>query len=175
MADPDPIDDLKKQLADLAKRFAGIEGLLPDLMAEVKLLHAENGAILKGLEGDGVLAQRIGCRVTVQEVDRLVLLGLAEVSFITTHPDDTLAVYTDDGSCYTNFESLDVIGQRFATDPRLMRTHKSYLVNLARVRTVDNVGGGRLLTFLGCPDTLQAKVSEDNHADFERRLGIEHA
>jgi DNA-binding LytR/AlgR family response regulator len=152
-----------------------IETLLTTLMAEVKLLRAENAAILQGLGDESGVAMRVGVKVAGQEGDRLVLLMLADICFITTQKtgdDDTLAVCAADGKRYTNFQSLDVIAKLFAQDPRLMRTHKSFLVNLNRIRTVDNDGGGRILTFIGCDDSLTARVSGDNRTDFERRLGI---
>src|ERR1035437_5868130 len=101
------------------------EILLAALMDEVKLLRAENAAILKGLTDASSLQMRIG----VQQGDRLLLLNVADISFITPNADDSLTVCTADAQRYLSFETLDALANRFAQDPRLMHTHKSYLVN----------------------------------------------
>lgn len=153
-----------------------VETLLTALMAEVKLLRAENLAILQGLKDDSDLHLRLGVHLTAQDGERLRLLEVSEVCFMTTDPlTDNLVVRASDGQGYVNFESLDLVGQRFQADPRLMRTHKSFLVNLNQIRTVDNASGGRILAFKGLPDDVTAKVSEDNRGDFLRRLGIQNA
>lgn len=153
-----------------------VEVLITALMEEVKLLRAENAAILQGLADAAGLQLRVGVHLTAQQDDRLILLTLADICFITTDAaTGNIWVRAADGQQYVNFESLDVIATRFAADPRLMRTHKSYLVNLNRIRTVDNDSGGRVLRFAGCDDSVTARVSEDVRTDFERRLGIQNA
>jgi DNA-binding LytR/AlgR family response regulator len=149
---------------------------LDALMEELKLLRAENAAILQRIEDEAGVHKRVGVRVSAQKGDRLMLLKVPDIAFITTDTaNDILLVYGVDGQRYVNFESLDAIGTHMADDPRVFHSHKSFLVNLNSIRAVDNEGGGRILYFEGWGDDVTARVSSDHRPEFERRLGIEDA
>lgn len=156
--------------------MSGVEDvniLLADLMAELKLLRDENASILQRIEDEAGVHKRVGVRVSAQKGDRLMLLKVPDIAFLTTDTvNDTILVYGVDGQRYVNFESLDAIAARLADDPRVFRSHKSYLVNLNRIRAVDNDGGGRTLYFEGWGEDVTARVSVDHRVEFEHRLGL---
>jgi DNA-binding LytR/AlgR family response regulator len=150
--------------------------LLDVLMEELRLLRAENAAILQRMEDEAGVHKRVGVRVSAQKGDRLMLLKVPDIAFITTDTaNDTLLVYGVDGQRYVNFESLDAVATRMADDPRVFRSHKSFLVNLNSIRAVDNDGGGRTLYLEGWGDDVTARVSSDHRIEFERRLGLKDA
>lgn len=172
MKETDKPGDEDKELQELAK----LEKLLANLMLEVKQLRAQNAEVLQRLDEEANVHQRVGVRVEAQQGARLMLLKVPDIAFITTNTiDDTLVVYGADGKRHANFESLDAIERRLGADPRLMRTHRAFLVNLNQIATIDNDGGGRVLTFRGCEEHIMARVAPDNRAEFERRLGIADA
>ena len=155
-----------------------LEAALAELLGEVKRLREENALILQRFDEEAAVMRRVGVRATAQAGDQLTLLAISEIAFITTDPDpksDALVVYAANGQTYANFDSLTALAQRFAGDLRLMQTHKSFLVNLNRVRTLTNDGGGRIARFHGWGDEVTARVTPDARDEFERRLGLQEA
>lgn len=140
--------------------------LLGELMAELKLTREENARILERLEAESLPLRRLA----VQQGERLRLLKVAEIAFVTTKGDD-VAVYGADGQTYLAFEGIGEVWKRLKGDQRLMQTHKSYLVNLNQVRAIDNVSGGRKVFFYGWTDETIARVTNDKAREFDRRLG----
>lgn len=143
-----------------------VEGLLKELMAELRLVREENARILQRLEEEALLAKR----QAVQDGERLRLLRVSEIAFITTK-DDGVTIHGADGRRYLAFEGIGEVWKRHEADRRLMRTHKSYIVNLDQVRAVDNVEAGREVLFYGWPDETLARVTNESAAEFDRRLG----
>lgn len=135
-------------------------------MLEVKGLREENARILECLEDEASVAKRL----KVQLGDRMRLLKVSEISFITTN-ERGLSIHATDGQIYVNFESITAVDKLFAGDHRLMKTHKSYMVNLNQVETIDSTSGGRELTFYGWPPDVTAKVAYSYVEELERRLG----
>ncbi len=155
-----------------------LEDALSTLLAEVTRLREENARILQRFDEEAAVVQRVGVRVTAQAGDRLVLLRVADIAFVTTDPDpasDALVVHAASGQAFVSFDSLSALARRFAGDLRLMLTHKSFLVNLNQVRDMSNDAGGRIVRFHGWGDEAFAKVSPDNRDAFERRLGLRDA
>lgn len=143
-----------------------IGALLQALLVELKDVREENARILRRLEEVGLPAQR----QAVQQGERLRLLKVAEIAFITTK-DDGVLLYGADGQTYLAFEGIGEVWKRLGADPRLMRPHKSYILNLDQVRAVDNVDAGREVLFYGWPDETLARVTNESAAEFDRRLG----
>lgn len=140
--------------------------LLKELMAELRHVREENARILQRLEEEATLSKR----QAVQDGERLRLLRIGEIAFITTK-DDGVLIHGADGRTYLAFEGIGAVWKRHEADPRLMRTHKSFIVNLNQVRAVDNVEAGRKVFFYGWPDETIARVTNENAREFDRRLG----
>lgn len=98
------------------------------------------------------------------------MLRIDDVSFITTNTKG-LDIYTTDSEKHINFDSISEIEDQFIDDLRLMKTHKSFIVNLNQIDTVKVVTGGRELTFKGLPVELTAKVTSDVLDQFQKRFG----
>lgn len=142
-----------------------ISALLKGLLAEIQVVRQENALLLQRLE-EATLPAR---RQAAQQGDRLRLLKVSEIAFITTK-DDGVAIHAADGQVYLYFEGIGVVWERLKADQRLMRPHKSYIINLDQVRAVDNDNAGRAVFFYGWPDETTARVTNDNVAEFDRRL-----
>jgi DNA-binding LytR/AlgR family response regulator len=106
----------------------------------------------------------------VQDGDRKKLLRVSEICFITTNPKG-LDIYTARGEKFINFSSISQIEKDFSEDFRLMKTHKSFIVNLTMIDSVKVVPGGRELTFRGLDQNFIAKVTSESLNEFEDRLG----
>ncbi len=142
-----------------------VDTLLQDLLAELRDVRVENARILQALEG-AILPAR---RQAAQQGARLRLLKVSEIAFITTE-DDGVAIHGADGQVYLYFEGIGVVWERLKLDQRLMKPHKSFIINLDQVRAVDNDNAGRAVFFYGWPDETTARVTNDNVAEFDRRL-----
>ena len=143
-----------------------LEKLLGEFMLEVKGLREENARILERLEDEASVAKRLA----VQLGDRMRLLKVSEISFITTN-ERGLSIHATDGQIYVNFKSITEVDKLFAGDQRIMKTHKSYLVNLNQVESLKPTSGGRDLAFYGWPSDVTAKVAYTYVDELERRLG----
>jgi len=108
--------------------------------------------------------------IFVQDGDKKKVLRLSEIAFITTNSKG-LDIYTTDGKKYVNFASISEISEEFKDDSRLMKTHKSFIVNFNEIETVKVVPGGRELTFKNLSPDLTAKVTSDALQEFESRFG----
>ena len=82
-----------------------------------------------------------------------------------------LDIYTIDGQKHINFDSISDTAEEFKENISLMKTHKSYLININNISSVKVVPGGREVTFKGLPDDLVAKITSDALDEFERRFG----
>lgn len=110
-------------------------------------------------------------RIGVQEGDSIYLLPVEDICFVTTRNEGGLFYYAADGKTYVNFNDLKEIAEKLADDPKFMRVHKSYLVNLLKVTTITTVPGGRELKCQGWPDKI-VKVAQDYVKDFETYFRI---
>jgi DNA-binding LytR/AlgR family response regulator len=106
----------------------------------------------------------------VQDGDKKKVLRISDICFITTNPKG-LDIFTSDGNKYINFGSISDTAEEFKDDPRLMKTHKSFIVNFNFIDSVKVVPGGRELTFKNLPPDLTAKVTSDSLEEFEIRFG----
>jgi len=139
------------------------ENLLNDLLAEIKQLRQTQEEVLKTL---GL----VGKSVWVQDGDKKKLLRIPEISFITTNPKG-LDIYTTTGEKYINFDSIGETAKELKDDPLMMKTHKSFIINLNQIDTVNVIPGGRELTFKNLSPQITVKVSSDYVEEFEKRLG----
>lgn len=139
--------------------------LLENLLTEIQVVRRENAVLLQRLEEAALPARR----QAAQQGDRLRLLKVSEIAFITTE-DDGVAIHGADGQVYLYFEGIGVVWERLKLDQRLMKPHKSFIINLDQVRAVDNDNAGRAVFFYGWPDETTARVTNDNVAEFDRRL-----
>ncbi len=139
------------------------ENLLNDLLAEIKQLRQTQEEVLKTL---GI----VGKSVWVQDGDKKKLLRIPEISFITTNPKG-LDIYTATGEKYINFDSIGETAKELKDDSLMMKTHKSFIVNLNQIDTVNVIPGGRELTFKNLSPQITVKVSSDYVEEFEKRLG----
>ena len=108
--------------------------------------------------------------IFVQDGDKKKVLRVYEICFITTNPKG-LDIYTKDGKKHINFDSISNVAESFIDDPRLMNTHKSFIINFNFIDSVKVIPGGRELTFVGLPPELTAKVTSDALDEFEARFG----
>jgi DNA-binding LytR/AlgR family response regulator len=106
----------------------------------------------------------------VQDGDKKKVLRISDICFITTNPKG-LDIFTSDGNKYINFGSISDTAEEFKDDPRLMKTHKSFIVNFNFIDSVKVIPGGRELTFKNLPPDLTAKVTSDSLEEFEIRFG----
>lgn len=143
-----------------------VDALLKELLIELKEVREENARILQRLEEVALPAQR----QAVQQGERLRLLKVSEIAFITTKGDGVL-IHGADGQAYLAFEGIGEVWKRLGADQRLMRPHKSFIVNLDQVRAIDKDEAGRAVLFYAWPDETVARVTNESAAEFDRRLG----
>lgn len=151
----------------LADEDADLAKLVGELLDEVKALRLENARIIEQLEEGAKVMRRLG----VQDGNRHRLVKASEIAFVTAD-DYGLNVHTTDKNVYTNFMGLGEMEERFKDDLRLMRIHKSFIVNLNQVRTVANTSGGRDLTFYTLDEKAVVPLAYGYLEEFQRRLGV---
>ena len=110
--------------------------ILNELLAEVKAFRQEQIEILK-------ILSFVDKPLFVQDGDKKKALKVLDIAFITTNPKG-LDIYTTDGKKHINFNSISETDEEFKNDPRLMKTHKSFIVNLVNIENV-KVESGREL------------------------------
>lgn len=108
--------------------------------------------------------------VWVQDGHHKKLLRISEISFITTNARG-LDIYTTSGEVFKNFDSIANLEKTYAHDKRLMKTHRSYIVNLDQIDTIQTISGGRILRFKGLKSDFNAKVTHEYLTSFLERLG----
>ena len=141
------------------------DNILNALLAEVKALREEQAEILENLD----LLEK---PLWIQDGNKKKLLRPSEITFITTNPKG-LDIYTATGQKYINFGSIGQTTEDLRADSRIMRTHKSFIVNLSQIDTVTVIPGGRVLTFRNFDPKITAKVSLEFLKEFEVKLGKE--
>lgn len=109
-------------------------------------------------------------RIAVQEDKEQLLLKPMEIVYFTSE-DRGLRVVTTDGKPHFNFKGLADMEKLLADDPRFMRVHKSFIVNLEHVSRVKTIEGGRELQFDVQPE-LRIKVSQDRVKALEAYFGL---
>ena len=111
-------------------------------------------------------------RVAVQSGDAMKLLPTDDVVYATMNDDgNRLRIFTQDKQEWFNFSNVGGLDDLLADDPRFMRVHKSFLVNLDFVTELLTVPGGRELHFAVLPD-LKIKVAQSSVKDLEAYFGI---
>jgi len=108
--------------------------------------------------------------IFVQDGDKKKVLRITDICFITTNSKG-LDIYTLDNKKHINFSSISETIEEFKDDPRLMKTHKSFIVNLDNISSVKVIAGGREVTFIGLPEYITAKITGDVLEEFEKRFG----
>lgn len=111
-------------------------------------------------------------RVAVQDGESIKLLPTDDVVYATMSDDGSrLRILTKDKLEFFNFSSVSALDELLADDPRFMRVHKSFLVNLDSVTSLQTVAGGRELSFAGWPE-LKIKVAQSSVKAVEAYFGI---
>jgi two-component system, LytTR family, response regulator LytT len=108
-------------------------------------------------------------RVPVEKAGRTLLIPAAEILYVEAQ-DDYSRVYTPQGR-YLSALSLTTLEERL--EPLgFFRVHRSYLVDLARVREVLPMYGGMLVLRLSDETGTQIPVSRRRAAACKRALGM---
>ncbi|GAB3240695.1 DNA-binding protein [Kineosporia babensis] len=107
-------------------------------------------------------------RVVATRENRMVLLRLPEVAFAESDGNDVW-LSTDQGRLRAASASLDRLGGELA-DVGFLRVHRSYVVNLSRVREVERGRGGELLLIM--ENGGDVPVSRRNAPAVRRALDI---
>lgn len=126
--------------------------------------------IIKGQKELIKILETLDKPVFVQVGDKKKVLRIKDISFVTTNPKG-LDIYTTDGNKYINFDSISQMIENFKDDQRLMKTHKSFIVNLNEIDTIKVISGGRELTFKGLNPDITAKMTSDALDEFQKRFG----
>ena len=126
--------------------------------------------IIKGQKELIKILETLDKPVFVQVGDKKKVLRIKDISFVTTNPKG-LDIYTTDGNKYINFDSISQMIENFKDDQRLMKTHKSFIVNLNEIDTIKVISGGRELTFKGLNPDITAKMTSDALNEFQKRFG----
>lgn len=108
--------------------------------------------------------QMIPCRDDGSATETVHFVPLERVSFITSESRrkgfETRLV-TDEGRPYFLNVPLGDLAKALAENPRFLRTGKSYLVNLAKIRT-SRAGRWRDLQFQGSDEWIENAVSPNS-------------
>jgi DNA-binding LytR/AlgR family response regulator len=99
-------------------------------------------------------------RIGVQEGESILLVPVEEISYITTRKEGGVEYHTVDGKTYVNFESITGLEKKLSADPKFMKVHKSYIVNLQQIETITTMSGGRDLRCKGWPE-MAVRCSQD--------------
>ena len=111
-------------------------------------------------------------RIGVQAGDALKLLPTDDVVYATMEEGGNhLRIVTQDKQEWFNFKSVSEIDDLLADDPRFMRVHKSFLVNLDFVTELLTVPGGRELHFAVLPE-LKIKVAQSSVKALNAYFGL---
>jgi DNA-binding LytR/AlgR family response regulator len=107
--------------------------------------------------------------VFVQDGEKKRVLRVSEICFVTTNPKG-LDIFTTDGKKHINFDSISEMDKEYQ-NTSLMKTHKSFIINLDLIDSVKVVPGGREVTFKGISSELTARITFDTLDEFHRRFG----
>lgn len=111
-------------------------------------------------------------RVGVQVGDSIKLLPTDDIVYATSGDKDSqIRIFTKDGREFFNFNTVGELDQLLEDDPRFMRVHKSFLVNLDHVTGVKTVAGGRELSFEVLPE-IKIKVAQSSVKALEAYFGL---
>lgn len=112
--------------------------------------------------------------VPVQGVDRMILLRPEEIAFIAPEKRG-VKIVDGTGAAWPRYDTLSKITERLSADPRFVKTHRGFLVNVERIRAL-RLGSGEKaparVFFRDLPDTIFAEVSEDALPALKKRLGF---
>lgn len=109
-------------------------------------------------------------RVAVQVGDSIKLLPTDDIVYATAD-GSRLRIFTKDGQEFFNFSSVGELDKLLDDDPRFMRVHKSFLVNLDHVTGIQTVAGGRELSFEVLPE-LKIKAAQSSVNDLKAYFGL---
>lgn len=112
--------------------------------------------------------------VPVQGVDRMILLRPEEIAFIVPEKRG-VKIVDGTGAAWPRYDTLSKITERLSSDPRFVKTHRGFLVNVERIRALRFGSGAKAagrVFFRDLPDTIFAEVSEDALPALKKRLGF---
>jgi len=111
-------------------------------------------------------------RVGVQHGEAIKLLPTDLVVYATMNDEgNRLRIFTRDGQEHFNFSTVAELDELLSDDPRFMRVHKSFLVNLEYVTEIQTVAGGRELRFEVLP-SISVKVAQSSVKAVEEYFGL---
>ena len=109
-------------------------------------------------------------RLVATRDNRMVLLRLPEVCFAESEGNDVW-LHTDEGRLRAATAGLDKLDGELA-DTGFLRVHRSYVVNISRVREIERGRGGELSLVMDDPATTMVPVSRRNAPAVRRALDI---
>lgn len=109
-------------------------------------------------------------RMPVWHNNRLLVLQASEIFFVKTEQKRKAMLYTEKGN-FMSTMPLKIIQERLE-NAGFLRTHKSYLVNISKVREIIPwFNNTYVLAFEGCP-VQDVPVAKHYLKDFNRVMGI---
>jgi DNA-binding LytR/AlgR family response regulator len=165
---PVGLERLRQALARAAAACGGGEAAMPVVappVAQPGEPSSSGGEAGAATDGGGMRIER----VAVEKSGRTLLIAAAEILYIEAQ-DDYSRVYTAEGR-YLSALPLSTLEGRL--EPLgFFRVHRSYLVDLARVREILPMYGGMLVVRLSDQAGTQIPVSRRRAAALKRALGM---
>ncbi len=106
-------------------------------------------------------------KIIARRRDRFVLLGLEEVFFFRIE-DGLVKVRTDAETYWTDYRLNDL--EERLPDPPFFRAHRSYIVNMSKVKEIAPLAGGGYLLIMNDRDGSEIRVSERQSKRLHRML-----
>jgi DNA-binding LytR/AlgR family response regulator len=163
---PVGLERLRQTLARATTAFGGPEAA-PVVTPAARPADASTGGEEAGAatEGGGLRIER----VAVEKGGRTLLIAAAEILYVEAQ-DDYSRVYTAEGRYLSGLPLTALEGR---LEPLgFFRVHRSYLVDLARVREVLPMYGGMLVLRLSDEAATQIPVSRRRATALKRALGM---
>lgn len=96
-------------------------------------------------------------KIIARRRDRFVLLGLDEIFFFRIE-DGLVKVRTDAETYWTDYRLNDL--EERLPDPPYFRAHRSYIVNMSKVKEIAPLAGGGYLLIMNDREASEIRVSE---------------
>lgn len=109
----------------------------------------------------------------VQTAEAVVYLRPEEIAYMTISENRRILIYDLDGQEWQRFDFLSRLEDKLKEDPRFFRTHKSFLVNVFAIRSLQRNATSGLyeVTFRGKVKGV-ASVSAGNLKELRARLEL---
>lgn len=100
-------------------------------------------------------------RIAVDGHNSIILLDISDICYITTDGRKIL-FYTANGQQYYNYDSLSELEKKLSGNPRFLRSHRSFIINMDQIKELFIVPGGREVNFLTLPPETKIPVAYSN-------------